>query len=242
MIGAARLAALAARRIGAELVTIAAPPKSFAIYAAGDPGNLVTETPNTKTFTTYLNDPRRNVALIGPGIGISLETRDKVLGALMLKKSCVLDADALTTFSDEPEVLFDAIRCAASCILTPHDGEFQRLFDMNLAENKLARARRAAEVSGAIVLLKGADTVIAHPNGTTAINSTGTPFLATAGSGDVLAGIITGLLAQGADAFDSATTGAWLHGAAAEKFGPGMIAEDLLDVIPTILAKLMERA
>ena len=241
MTGAARLAALAARRIGAGLVTIAAPPKSFAIYASGDPGNLVIETPDTKTFTAYLNDPRRNVVLIGPGTGVSLETRDKVLGTLMLKKSCVLDADALTSFIDEPEVLFDAIRYAASCVLTPHEGEFQRLFDMDLAEDKLTRARKAAEVSGAVVLLKGADTVIAHPNGTTAINSTGTPFLATAGSGDVLAGIITGLLAQGADAFNSATMGAWLHGAAAETFGPGMIAEDLLNVIPTVLAKLIQR-
>ncbi len=111
---------------------------------------------------------------------------------------------------------------------------------MDLTEDKLTRARKAAEVSGAVVLLKGTDTVIAHPNGITAINSTGTPFLATAGSGDVLAGIITGLLAQGADAFNSATMGAWLHGAAAETFGPGMIAEDLLNVIPTVLAKLIQ--
>ncbi|MBM09139.1 MAG: bifunctional ADP-dependent NAD(P)H-hydrate dehydratase/NAD(P)H-hydrate epimerase [Magnetovibrio sp.] len=239
--GAARLAALAARRIGAGLVTIAAPTKSFAIYSAGLPGNLVKETPNAKAFTTYLNDPRSNAVLIGPGSGISLETHDKVLGALKLKKTCVLDADALTTFSDNSKLLFNSIQYATSCVLTPHEGEFQRLFNIDPIEDKLTRTRKAAEISSAVVLLKGPDTVITEPNGTTVINSTGTPFLATAGSGDVLAGMITGLLAQGANVFDATIISAWLHGIAAENFGPGVIAEDLIDEIPSILNSLMNK-
>ncbi len=239
--GAARLAALAARRIGAGLVTIAAPTKSFAIYSAGLPGNLVKETPNANAFTAYLNDPRCNAVLIGPGSGISLETRDKVLGALKLKKSCILDADALTTFSNNSELLFNSIQCATSCVLTPHEGEFKRLFDISPTEDKLTRTRKAAETSGAVVLLKGADTIIAQPNGTTVINSTGTPFLATAGSGDVLAGMITGLIAQGANTLDAAAISTWLHGIAAENFGPGIIAEDLIDQMPAALNNLMNK-
>ncbi|MBT6096373.1 MAG: NAD(P)H-hydrate dehydratase [Rhodospirillaceae bacterium] len=238
MTGAARLAATAARRMGAGLVTIASSSAAFAIYAGSDPGNLVTEAANGEAFSAFLHDPRRNAVLIGPGAGIGEQTRAKVLAALSAEKACVLDADALTSFAGEPETLFAAIN--QPCVLTPHEGEFQRLFGASDGEDKVSRARRAAQASGAVVLLKGADTVIAAPNGRVAINDTGTPFLATAGSGDVLAGMIVGLLAQGMDAIDAARAGAWLHGMAAEEFGPGLIAEDLVDMIPDVLAELLD--
>jgi len=240
MTGATQLAAGAARRSGAGLVTIAAPPEAFAIYAAGQPGNLVNTVPNAKAFAGLLEDPRINACLIGPGAGVTRDTHAKVLASLAAKKACVLDADALSVFSDDPDELFGAIDCP--CILTPHEGEFRRLFEdaaENVTESKIDRARRAASACGAVVLLKGADTVIAAPGGRAAVNETGTPFLATAGSGDVLAGIITGLLAQGMAAFDAACAGAWLHGMAAEGFGPGLIAEDLVDCIPEALDDLL---
>jgi ADP-dependent NAD(P)H-hydrate dehydratase / NAD(P)H-hydrate epimerase len=175
--------------------------------------------------------------LVGPGAGIGARTRDKVLAALKAKKACVLDADALNSFADSPKTLFDAIQ--SPCVLTPHEGEFGRLFG-TIDGDKVARAGQAAAQSGAVIVLKGADTVIAAPDGNIVINDTGTPFLATAGSGDVLAGMIIGLLAQGMTAYDAACAGVWVHGILAENFGPGLIAEDLLDEIPDVLAELIE--
>jgi len=240
MTGAAQLAAGAARRVGAGLVTIATPTEAFPIYAAGQPGNLVRPLAAPSAFADLLDDPRINACLVGPGAGVEDATRDRVRAALAANNASVLDADALSVFGDAPEDLFAAIN--GPCVLTPHGGEFRRLFGAadEDSNSKIERARQAAARSGAVVLLKGADTVIAAPDGTVAVNDTGTPFLATAGSGDVLAGMITGLLAQGMTAFDAACAAAWLHGTVAEGFGPGLIAEDLVDGIPEALDELLE--
>jgi len=239
MTGAARLAALAARRIGAGLVTVAAPGPSFAIYAA-DPGTLVHPIDGPDDFADLLADKRKNAVLVGPGLGTDegagAGARALVLAALQTEAATVIDADGLTVFQDTPQALFKAIR--APCVLTPHEGEFRRLFDA--AGDKPTRARAAARESGAVVVLKGPDTVIAAPDGTVSVNTSGTPYLATAGSGDILSGLILGLLAQGMDAFDAASAGVWLHGRAAEHFGPGLIAEDLPDIVPAVFDELFD--
>jgi ADP-dependent NAD(P)H-hydrate dehydratase / NAD(P)H-hydrate epimerase len=238
MAGAARLAARAAARVGAGLVTVAAPAAAFQIYAAALTGIIVAPAADAAAFDALLADKRRNAALIGPGAGTAPETRDRTLAILRAGKRAVLDADALTVFADRPADLFNAIR--GPCVLTPHEGEFARLFDP--AGDKLERARRAAKASGAVVLLKGADTVIAAPDGRAAINENAPPTLATAGSGDVLAGIAAGLLAQEMPAFEAACAAAWLHGAAARRFGAGLVAEDLIESLPAVLAQLTELA
>lgn len=234
MTGAARLAATAARRMGAGLVSIATPQASFDIYAAGDPGNLVKVVQDGPAFAEFLADPRVTAVLVGPGSGVTDRTRSLVMAALGTGKPVVLDADALTVFSDDPTALFRAIK--GPVLMTPHDGEFKRLFDG--VGDKVSRVRQAAKISGSVVLLKGADTTISTPDGRTAINEGAPPSLATAGSGDVLAGFITGLLARGMDTFDSACAGAWLHGRAAAAFGPGLIAEDLAGAVSTVLSEL----
>ncbi len=234
MAGAARLAARGARRAGAGLVTLAVPEKALPVYLAGDPGNLV-ET--RESLADTLADPRRNAVLVGPGIGVGAETRDMVLAALGGgSRAAVLDADAISSFAEEPRHLFDAIR--GPCVMTPHEGEFRRLFDIK--GDKVARARKAAEISGAVVVLKGADTVIAAPDGRAAINSSAPPWLGTAGAGDVLAGIALGFLAQGAPPFEAAAAAVWCHGAAAAGIGPGLIAEDLTEALPGVFANLCE--
>lgn len=240
MTGAARLAAQGARRAGAGLVTIAAPPAMFAVYAAGAPGTLVKPIVDPPAFAEFLRDGRRNAILVGPGAGIAQRTRALTRVALETGRGCVVDADALTVFADDPQSLFSAI--AGPCVLLPHEGEFARLFaripDVDPAADKLTRARRAADASGAVVLLKGADTVIAAPGGRAVINDNAPPSLATGGSGDVLAGFVVALLAQGMEAFAAAAAAAWLHGAAAAAFGPGLIAEDLPEALPGVLLRL----
>ena len=234
MTGAARLAADAARRIGAGLVSIACPRSAFATYAAGSPGTIVAPFADADGFAGQAADNKRTAWLIGPGAGVDAGTRQNVEAALATAKPGVLDADALTVFADDPGALFGQI--SGPCVLTPHEGEFRRLF--HPAGDKLARARDAARTSGAVVLLKGADTVIAAPDGCAAINHNAPADLATAGAGDVLAGMISGLLAQGMPAFEAAAAAAWMHGAAASRFGAGLIAEDLLGEITPVKAAL----
>jgi ADP-dependent NAD(P)H-hydrate dehydratase / NAD(P)H-hydrate epimerase len=235
MAGAARLAAKSALRTGAGLVTLAAPEASFPIYATALTGIIVHAIAGLGDFQALLDDKRRNAVLIGPGAGVGAETRDRTLATLEAEKRAVLDADALTSFSDDPEILFSAIR--SPCVMTPHEGEFARLFDA--AGSKPERARRAARQSGAVILLKGADTVIAAPDGRVAINANAPPELATAGSGDVLAGIVLGLLAQGMDPFAAAAAAAWIHGDAAGRIGPGLISEDLVETLGPTLRHLL---
>jgi ADP-dependent NAD(P)H-hydrate dehydratase / NAD(P)H-hydrate epimerase len=234
MTGAARLAARSAARLGAGLVTVAAPGGAFPIYAAALTGVIVQPIEGIEDFHALLADERRNAALIGPGAGLGPETRGKTLAILATGKCAVLDADALTAFSDDPLTLFAAI--CSPVVMTPHEGEFARLFEA--AGSKPERARRAARESGAVVLLKGADTVVAAPDGRVAINANAPPDLATAGSGDVLAGMVLGLLAQGMEPFAAAAAAVWLHGDAARRIGPGLVAEDLVETLPKVLRDL----
>ncbi|MBM3602090.1 MAG: NAD(P)H-hydrate dehydratase [Alphaproteobacteria bacterium] len=236
MSGAARMAGHAARRAGAGLVTIAAPADALPVYAGSEPGFLLQPVAEAASLRRLLEDKRRNAILIGPGSGVNDTTRQMVLTALAAARNLVLDADALTAFAVEPDELFAAIR--APTVFTPHQGEFTRLFGGIGSGGKIERAREAAARSGAVVLLKGADTVVAAPDGRAVINDNAPPTLATAGAGDVLAGFIVALMAQGMDAFDAAAAGCWLHGAAAARFGPGLIAEDIAEQLPRVLAGL----
>jgi len=223
MTGAARLAAEAARRAGAGMVTIAA-RGAAETYRSGEPGLLVSEA----AISSLLEDERRMVWVCGPGLGPD-EARTVFPALLAAGRAVVADADVFTAFADDP----DALRGAA--VLTPHAGEFARVF--GAPANRLLAAREAARRTGAVVLLKGADTVIAAPDGPAAINLSAPPWLATAGAGDVLAGAIAGLLAQGMAPWAAAAAGAWLHGRAAELAGPGMIVEDLLPALIRVLAE-----
>jgi NAD(P)H-hydrate epimerase len=233
--GAARLAALAARRTGAGLVTLVAPQEVAAIYRAAEPGNLVT----TDTIEQVLDDKRRNAFLLGPGSGVNERTRQGVLQVLGKRRAAVLDADAVTVFADEPARLFAAV--AGPVLLTPHEGEFRRLFaDLAALPGKVERARAAARRSGATVLLKGADTVVAAPGGQAVVNIHAPASLATAGSGDVLAGIAAGLMARGVGPLAAGAAAAWIHGECAYRFGrPGLIAEDLVERLPEALGAAM---
>jgi NAD(P)H-hydrate epimerase len=237
MTGAARLAARAARRIGTGLVTMACTRASHPIYAADSAGLITAVVDDNAGFAALLADRRRNALLIGPGLGVTPQTRQRTLAGLAAGKACVIDADALTVFADRPQDLFDAVR--APSLLTPHEGEFARLFpDLASLPSKFERARQAARRAKTTLLLKGADTVIAAPDGRAAINSNAPATLATGGTGDVLAGMAAGLLAQGLPPFEAAAAAAWLHGDAAAAFGPGLIAEDLPDQLPAALARL----
>ena len=238
MTGAARLAARAARRAGAGLLTLAVPTSAVAIYAADAPGAFVQAVDSGLDLDAVLADPRRNAVLIGPGYGVGMETIVRVLKVLATDKPVVLDADALTSFQDDPQQLFTAIkRRNAPVVMTPHQGEYNRLFK-DRASDKLSQARAGAATSGAVVVLKGADTVVAHPDGRAAIADNAPPWLATGGSGDVLAGFVLGLLAQRMPAFEAACAAVWLHGACGAAAGPGLIAEDLPEELPKVLKSL----
>ena len=234
MTGASRMAARAAARVGAGLTTIAVPSVAFSIYAAALTSVMVQPLTLEGDLARLLGDSRYTAFLIGPGAGVSDATRKSALQILALARPVLLDADAISVFAGKAAELARAIR--GPCVMTPHDGEFARVFDPRT--DKLSRARTAARQSGAIIVLKGADTVIAAPDGRAVVNTNAPANLATAGSGDVLGGLILGLLAQGMEAFAAAAAGVWIHSAAAARFGPGLIAEDLPELVPAVLREL----
>ncbi|MCA6120644.1 NAD(P)H-hydrate dehydratase [Bradyrhizobium sp. WSM 1704] len=244
--GAARLAARGALRAGAGLVTLASPRDALAVNAAALTAVMVRAVDNPIQFAELLGDKRYNACAIGPGLGVNARTRDFVHTALAAQRHLVLDADALTSFASAPDRLFDTIKASdgQQVVLTPHEGEFPRLFsdisNKHPGRSKLERVRAAAERSGAVVLLKGADTVVASPDGRASIAANAPPWLATAGAGDVLTGIIAGFLAQGVAAFEAASIGVWMHGEGAREAGPGLIAEDLTEVLPAVFRRLYD--
>jgi hydroxyethylthiazole kinase-like uncharacterized protein yjeF len=244
--GAARLSGRGALRAGAGLVTLASPRDALAVNAAALTAVMVRAIDTVLEFAELWTDKRLNACVIGPGAGVGERTRDFVLTALSAKRDLVLDADALTSFADAPDHLFEAIKAShdPQVVLTPHEGEFPRLFsdisNKHPLRSKLERVRAAAERSGAIVLLKGPDTVVASPERRVTIAANAPPWLATAGAGDVLAGMIGGLLAQGVPAFEAASIGVWMHGEAAREAGPGLIAEDLPEVLPAVFRRLYD--
>lgn len=240
--GAARLAARGALRAGAGLVSVASPPDAVPIIASALTAIMVKPFAGAAGLARLLSDSRLNAVVIGPGLGVGAPTRELVAATLHSPAAAVLDADALTSFAAEPQSLFALLREAA--VLTPHQGEFERVFPGLLARsaNRVEAARAAAAAAHATVLLKGPDTVVAASDGRAIVNTHASPSLATAGAGDVLAGIIGGLMAQGLDAFNAAAAGAWLHGDAALRFGPGLISEDLPDLLPAAMAALEQSA
>jgi hydroxyethylthiazole kinase-like uncharacterized protein yjeF len=225
-------------------VTLASPREALAVNAAASLAVMVRPVDGAAELSAMLNDPRLNTVVLGPGGGVGGPMRDMVLAALAGDRAVVLDADALTSFAEAPDPLFAAIKArgSAPAVLTPHEGEFDRLFKERpqIIDNssKYERARQAAEVSGAVVLLKGSDTVVAEPGGRASIAENAPPWLATAGSGDVLAGFIAGLLAQGMPAFEAASAATWLHGEAGSEAGPGLIAEDLPEALRAVYRRL----
>ena len=244
--GAARLSARGALRAGAGLVTLASPRDALTVNAAALTAVMVRPIDTKAEFAALLADKRLNTCVIGPGAGVGERTRDFVLAALAAKRDLVLDADALTSFADAPDHLFEAIKASSNSqvVLTPHEGEFPRIFsdisNKHPQRSKLERVRAAADRCGAVVLLKGPDTVVASPDGRATIAANAPPWLATAGAGDVLAGIIAGMLSQGVEAFEAASIGVWMHGEAAREAGPGLIAEDLPEVLPAVFRRLYD--
>lgn len=241
--GAARLAAGAALRAGAGLVTLASAGSALAVNAAHLTAIMLRRTEDAAAIAELLSDRRFTSVALGPGLGIGNRERAIVEAALASATSAILDADALTVFADDPEALFALIRARdRPTVLTPHAGEFARLFpDLAVdAEPRTVRTREAARRSGAVLVLKGADTVVASPDGRASINANAPPWLATAGSGDVLTGILAGLTAQGMAGFEAACAAVWMHGAAGSQAGPGLIAEDLAPALRPVIAGLYE--
>jgi ADP-dependent NAD(P)H-hydrate dehydratase / NAD(P)H-hydrate epimerase len=237
--GAARISARNALRIGAGAVTLVCPSSALMVYASALEAVMVAGMSSTEDFIAWLSDKRIGVCLVGPANGVSSRTREFALAALSSPSKVVLDADALSVFKDDPETLFDAIKARGAThdvVLTPHAAEFERLF--SVGGSAIERAVTAAEISGAIVVLKGATTVIADPRGRAVINTNAPAWLATAGSGDALAGLISGLCFGFDSCFNAASAAVWIHSEAAEKFGLGLLSEDIEKEIPNILQEL----
>ena len=252
--GAARLAARAALRIGAGLVTVAAPGAALGEVASQVTAIMVRRVEGPKDLADALGDQRLNALCLGPGLGLE-RARDLVPVALASGRPVVLDADALSAFAGDQDALLGRLHDA--CVLTPHGGEFARLFPdiaakldeapvAGPANSRVDAVKEAARRAGCIVLFKGPDTVIAGPDGRCSINAASydraVPWLATAGAGDVLAGLIAGLLARGYDPMRSAEAGAWLHVECARAFGAGLIAEDISEQVPGVLNALRKSA
>ncbi|MEY4092470.1 MAG: hypothetical protein RLZZ496_1652 [Pseudomonadota bacterium] len=244
--GAARLAAQAGARTGAGLVTVASPSDALTVNAAALTDIMVRQSNGVAGLEALLADPRRNAVVLGPGAGIGSTTRSQVRLVLESGRSAVFDADALTSFEGDAAALAAQVKQAGArqAVITPHDGEFSRLFNKQSeiveAKDRLTRARKAAAFLGLVVVLKGPDSVIAAPDGRAALSMNGTPWLATAGSGDVLAGAIGGLLAQGHQAFEAAAAGVWLHAEAGRSIGPGLMAHDLPLALRSVIAGLLD--
>ncbi len=238
--GAARLGARAALRVGAGLVSVATSKAAFYINAAQLTSIMVSAYEGAGGLAEILTDTRRNAVLIGPGAGATAETRENVAAVLSSEATVIIDAEGLTAFADNPQELFALIQQRPSpTILTPHKGEFDAIFpELGNAESKLEQAKRAAEISGAVVVFKGPDTVVSAPDGLSAVTEGSPPWLATAGTGDVLAGLIVGLCAQGMSPLDAAVAGVWIHSDIARSVGPGMIAEDMAPMLPALLQRL----
>jgi NAD(P)H-hydrate epimerase len=237
MTGAARLAARACARSGAGATVIACAPAALESYLVSVESIMVRSVDGPSALSALLGDPRTSAVLIGPGAGVGVVTRELVAAVLGSELPAVLDADALTSFEDNPEELFALVH--ARCVLTPHAGEFARLFPTeSRLEVQADRAAAAAARCGASVLLKGYDTAMASPDGRTVVNRAAPPTLATAGSGDVLAGIIVGMCAQGMAPFDAACAAAWVHAEAARRAPAGLIADDLPELAAAVLGTL----
>ena len=238
--GAARLAARAALRVGAGLVSVASPLDAVAVNAAQLTAIMVKPISGADGLRDLLTDKRMNAVVVGPGCGVGSGTQKLVEAALLSDASVVLDADALTSIAND--LKGHLVQRHTRVVLTPHEGEFERLFPglLTKAPSRLAAAREAAALTNCTMLLKGPDTIVASPKGDAAINANAPPWLATAGSGDVLSGMIAGLMAQGMGAFDAACAAAWLHGDAANRFGLGLIAEDIPEILPASLRALMK--
>lgn len=236
--GAARLAARAGLRIGAGLVTLYAGPDALASNASHLEAVMLKPFENDLELEQAADEA--DAAVIGPAAGVTEVTLRNVLALARTGAALVIDADAITVFRDDPEELFSVLD--RDDVLTPHPGEFERLFPglLKSAPERITAAREAAAKAGAVVLLKGADTVVAAPDGRAAVNINGSPWLATAGSGDVLAGFIGGLVAQGMESFEAACAAAWIHAEAAELHGPGLISEDLPGLAPAVLRRLYD--
>ncbi|CAM5386782.1 hydroxyethylthiazole kinase-like uncharacterized protein yjeF [Aquamicrobium terrae] len=248
--GAARLSALAAARAGAGAVTVLSPPAAMQVNAAHLTSVMLHRVGTPEELGAFLDDRRPSAFVLGPGFGVGEKARDFALAVLEARsgvEGLVLDADGITSFRDAPASLFITAGAAGApaLVLTPHEGEFARLFSdiaADAALSKLDKARKAAARAHAVVVYKGPDTVIAAPDGRAAINCNGAPWLATAGSGDVLAGLAAGLIAQGMPAFEAACAAVWLHAEAGSRFGPGLIAEDLPLALVPVLAELLGAA